>query len=176
MLDTGQHCSVLAAPAAAGAAGGAVRGRCDPQRADRESHRLSEAARGGQLRALSSALAQRMIPRVLSVLRVSPFACTPIGFPDAQRERNQRLRGRLDILLNENEELHAKVSDLKVTLDAARLCRCPPTQRRSRVHSPLGWLLDLGCVPLWTCIYNESELAPFGRQVRCLQCDVDHQQ
>jgi len=65
-----------------------------------------------------------MIPRVLFLSRLSPFACTPIGLPDAQRERNQRLRGRLDILLNENEELHAKVSDLKVNLDAASLCKC----------------------------------------------------
>ena len=32
----------------------------------------------------------------------------------AQRERNQRLRGRVDLLLSENEELHVKVSDLKV--------------------------------------------------------------
>lgn len=31
-----------------------------------------------------------------------------------QRERNLRLRGRLDLLLGENEALHMKVADLKV--------------------------------------------------------------
>lgn len=31
----------------------------------------------------------------------------------AERERNLRLRGRLDLLLGENEELHMKVADLK---------------------------------------------------------------
>eukprot|EP00208_Stichococcus_sp_RCC1054_P008925 CAMPEP_0206151132 /NCGR_PEP_ID=MMETSP1473-20131121/38662_1 /ASSEMBLY_ACC=CAM_ASM_001109 /TAXON_ID=1461547 /ORGANISM="Stichococcus sp, Strain RCC1054" /LENGTH=197 /DNA_ID=CAMNT_0053548669 /DNA_START=287 /DNA_END=880 /DNA_ORIENTATION=+ len=31
----------------------------------------------------------------------------------AERERNLRLRGRVDLLLGENEELHKKVSDLK---------------------------------------------------------------
>ena len=31
-----------------------------------------------------------------------------------QRERNQRLRGRVDLLLSENEELHNRLADLKV--------------------------------------------------------------
>ena len=33
-----------------------------------------------------------------------------------QRERNMRLRGRLDLLLGENEALHMKVADLKVLI------------------------------------------------------------
>lgn len=36
-----------------------------------------------------------------------------------QRERNLRLRGRVDLLLGENEELHKKVSDLKVRITSA---------------------------------------------------------
>ncbi len=35
--------------------------------------------------------------------------------PFVQRERNQRLRGRLDLLIGENEELHMKVADLKAS-------------------------------------------------------------
>ena len=61
------------------------------------------------------------MPCLLCISQLSLLTCSTIGLR-AQRERNQRLRGRLDILLNENEELHAKVSDLKVKLDVARLC------------------------------------------------------
>jgi hypothetical protein len=44
----------------------------------------------------------------------------------SQRERNLRLRGRLDLLLGENEALHMKVADLKVRpFQAANLRRVP---------------------------------------------------
>jgi len=48
-----------------------------------------------------------------------------------QRERNLRLRGRLDLLLGENEELHMKVADLKVS-DAALV---PGLSRSERAGS-----------------------------------------
>ena len=86
-------------------------------------HRIgsSKAACGGQLRSSALAWFRDAMPCLLCISQLSLLTCSTIGLR-AQRERNQRLRGRLDILLNENEELHAKVSDLKVKLDVARLC------------------------------------------------------
>jgi hypothetical protein len=50
-----------------------------------------------------------------------------------QRERNLRLRGRLDLLLGENEALHMKVADLKVWMsnDTVAADRLPDEYRQS---------------------------------------------
>lgn len=42
----------------------------------------------------------------------------------AEKERNRRLRGRVDLLLGENEELHMKVADLKGKAQGPR----PPSE------------------------------------------------
>jgi len=42
------------------------------------------------------------------------------GKLQAERERNQRLRGRVDLLLSENEELHMKIADLKARAQGPR--------------------------------------------------------